>query len=236
MVFNKRTIVVLLAVICIGKSFPQGNMDGLRADALGNNTNKVSNTHISTNYFRIDRSNKSLWNGKHWNPSDYPLKVYVNKPESENFKEDYKKYIDYAFEVWGRADERIKFEYVSGASDADITFNFEDNLLEKYKANYLGMTDYNLARNNRIKQSAVEIALMKIGRGRLSDGEIKATIIHELGHAIGLGHSDCETDIMYPYISPDSSQEMSFEELSTGDIGAIKSVVDLGFTNRFTSK
>ena len=47
------------------------------------------------------------------------------------FKPIYKQYIDYAFRVWEKADNRIKFEYVSSASNADITFTFEDNLMDK---------------------------------------------------------------------------------------------------------
>jgi hypothetical protein len=42
-------------------------------------------------------------------------------------------------------------------------------------------------------------------------------------------------DLMYPYISEDSSDELSYIELSTGDIEAIRSVVNLG-TKDYSTK
>jgi hypothetical protein len=51
---------------------------------------------------------------------------------------------------------------VSSVSDADITISFEDNLMEKYQENYLGLTDYELSRYNKIKQYTTEIGLVKM--------------------------------------------------------------------------
>jgi len=192
-------------------------------------------TSYSRNYFRIEDSDNSLWNGKYWDYNDYPLKVYVKKSSSRNFRDRYTTYIDYAFKIWNAADEKIKFIYSKSTSDADIIFTFEDNLMEKYDENYLGLTDYELGKNNRIIRSFIEISLLKFDDRKISDGEIKSTIIHELGHALGLGHSNNYVDLMYPYISEDSDNKLSYIELSTGDIEAIRSVVNLG-GNDYTTR
>ena len=71
------------------------------------------------------------------------------------------------------------------------------------------------ARNIQLQQE------FKFSNEKVSDGEIKATIVHELGHAFGLGHSDSELDIMYPFIDSDHSGKMIYDELSRGDKEAI---------------
>ena len=51
---------------------------------------------------------------------------------------------------------------------------------------YLGLTDYETYRNKEIEFSKIQISLIKNGNEKIPAGEIKATIIHELGHAFGL--------------------------------------------------
>jgi hypothetical protein len=182
----------------------------------------------SYNYFRIDKSGRSLWNGKHWKPEDYPLNIYVKSTSSKYYKILFRNYVDYALSVWEMADPRIQFKYVSNTRDADIVIIFEESLVTKYDDNYLGITDYRLRSDKKIQKAYIEIGLIKFNNEPVSDGEVKATIIHELGHALGLGHSDNEVDLMFPFINPFSSSEMQFDDLSGGDVEAVKSVINLG--------
>lgn len=180
------------------------------------------------NYFHIDRTGRTLWDGKHWEITDFPLKIYVKESSSRYYKSVYNNYVKYALDVWRNADDRINFTRVRSKRDADISVYFIEDLGEKYNEDYLGLTEYDLNRSKVIDYSKVQISLIKFGDEIVTDGEIKATIIHELGHAFGLGHSDNEYDIMYPYISPDHTSKMTYDELSRGDRGAIEDVIDLG--------
>lgn len=190
----------------------------------------------SVNYFRIDRSGNSLWDGKHWEESRFPLNIYVKESSSRFYKSTYKNYIKYAMDVWRKADDRIQYNFVKSINDADIAVVFVENLGDEYEEDYLGLTDYETDRNKQIEFSKIQISLIKNGDEKIPAGEIKATIIHELGHAFGLGHSKNDKDLMYPYISPEHTSEMNYSELSNGDKLAIKDVIDLCFDEEYVLK
>jgi predicted Zn-dependent protease len=193
-----------------------------------NKDNYTTNEKGTENYFHFDRTGRTLWDGKHWELTDFPLKIYVKESSSRYYKSVYKDYVTYALNVWRKADDRINFTIVNSEREADISLYFIENLGDKYKEDYLGLTEYDMGGKRVIDYSKIQISLMKFGDDVVSDGEIKATIIHEFGHALGLGHSENEYDIMYPYISDDHTADMNYDELSRGDKGAIEDVIDLG--------
>ncbi len=206
------------------------NRTDKREDNYSNRNKKYySNNETNTeNYFHIDRSGRTLWDGKHWVVDDFPLRIFVKESSSRYYKFVYKDYVQYALNVWRKADDRINFVFVNSKREADISIFFIENLGDKYEEDYLGLTEYDIDRNKAIDHSKVQISLIKFGDEIVSDGEIKATIIHEFGHALGLGHSDNEYDIMYPYISDEHTADMNYNELSRGDKEAIKDVISLG--------
>jgi hypothetical protein len=196
-------------------------------------TNYSNNEIRTDNYFHIDKSGRTLWDGKHWNISSFPLKIFVKESLSRYYKSLFKDYVSYALNVWKNADDRINYTFVNSKSVANISVIFIEDLGEKYNEDYLGLTEYDIDRGKRIDYSKIQISLIKFDDEVVSDGEIKATIIHELGHAFGLGHSRNEFDIMYPYIDPDHTPLMNYDELSGGDRQAIEDVIDLGIKDQY---
>ena len=204
-----------------------------------NDRNRNNYTYRKTrseNYFHIDRSGRTLWDGRHWEMSAFPLKIYVKELSSRYYKPKYKNYVKYALDEWRMADDRINYTFVNSDRDADVSVIFVEDLEKKYHEDYLGLTDYNTDRNNIINHSKIQISLLKFKTERVTEGEIKATIVHEFGHVFGRGHSDNERDIMYPYISPDHTPDMNYTELSNGDKEAIKDVISLGDEELYVRK
>jgi predicted Zn-dependent protease len=186
---------------------------------------------FSENYFRIDKSDSSLWNGRHWSWQSYPLKIYVKYSASKYYRPLYRDYIEYAFKEWEKADNRITFVFVHSSDSADIIIRFVDNLTKIYDENFLGLTETDYNKYKNITRADVQLGLLKFNNEKITDGEMKATIIHEMGHTLGLGHSSNDKDIMYPYINPEWDAYTNFNDLSSGDYLAIKALTDLGFNS-----
>lgn len=185
--------------------------------------------NYSENYFRIEDKNETLWNGKHWDKTSFPIAVLIKYSPDIISDESIKDLVEYAFKVWSLADCRIKYYITEDSSKADLIINFTERLASHYNSDYLGITEFILGNNNRIRQATITIALFNKNSFTLSEGTISKTIIHELGHAFGLGHSENYADIMYPYIPSNNEHQQDYFDLSTGDIEAVSDALDIGY-------
>ncbi|MCD8378709.1 MAG: matrixin family metalloprotease [Candidatus Gastranaerophilales bacterium] len=144
-----------------------------------------------------------------------PMKFYSKQGEDL----EYRKLVLTALETWETAGEGL------------ISFNIVDNLLssqinidwKRVDRKALGHCQYNYDNLQRLYGAEVSIGLTdgKIHQEYNSKSEVFHTILHELGHALGLGHSPYNTDIMY------SPHKYGVVELSENDIYSVQCLYSL---------
>ncbi|MBP3821461.1 matrixin family metalloprotease [bacterium] len=121
-----------------------------------------------------------------------------------------------AFYEWSlKTKDKIVFHYIDNPQRADIEVYFVDKLTaeDAGKDSAIGVTKRAVAQEySKIVHAEILIAEKAPSGRKLVDKEIYKVMLHEIGHAIGLGHSTYKYSIMYP--NKNAAQQITQDELN----------------------
>ena len=140
----------------------------------------------------------SLINGKvcRFNTYNNIINIYISKIVSKEIsdiqKETYYSLVQKACLTWNKYNI-VNFVIQNTPQNAHIVINWT-----KAGRIYEGMCKFRSIINSEIRSVTIEIGLPNnLSPKNITDATIFHSILHELGHAAGLGHGTEENDIMY---------------------------------------
>jgi hypothetical protein len=127
---------------------------------------------------------------------DDPVRVWIEPildPSGERAK--FVAAVTNAFDTWSEFGIPVRFRFVTSRDDAEVRVRWVDAL-----ANRTGSTTWRANHDGWLQSSDITLATHMSGGGVIDARGMRAIALHEIGHVLGLSHSDDPHDIMAPLV------------------------------------
>jgi len=165
----------------------------------------VSSRLISSDYL-ADIATDGLYN---WPREKLPIKVFIEPGEElPGYRANFPDVLRQSFDDWMRASgNRLTWVQVDQSQSADIICHWSPDAPERMDGTEAGRTKTYARFNTETNRGTIYKVTMSLATRlpdrEMTDDEIKKTVLHEVGHALGLeGHSPERSDIMFARVSP----------------------------------
>ena len=132
-----------------------------------------------------------------WKPRLRPLSVWVqHRPDLEDWNGEYIEAVSDAFMAWDAVQLPVRFRMVADSAQADIHVTWTP----KFNEQISGRTRWSRDENWWIVSGSILLAIHHQQGDRLDQSAMKAMALHEVGHLLGLDHTNNSGSIMAPRV------------------------------------
>ncbi len=138
-----------------------------------------------------------------WPKDRFPLRVFFQPASGvKGYRPTLKRIFLQSLDEWCEASDKLAFKVVKEANDADLVVVWTDRALPygsgRKGKEAAGLTHFERMTSEGISKVRIELETYNNDRKeKRSNQSMRSTILHELGHALGLGHSGYVRDVMF---------------------------------------